>query len=618
MKIAIVIVFLLMLQVAAQNPFTTPPIILSPDTTECQSVSWGDYNGDGWDDLYLTRGIEQTGTAALNLFFVNQNGVLVPQAMDGLTTRLELSGTATWGDYNNDGFIDLYAAVVAPMSTANNNLFMNDGLGGFVDKTGSADVGAIANDPQDSGYSGWGDYNNDGWLDMFVDNGKVFLQYPLKEVNSFYENSEGVFSKKNASEIGNIVSTEDDYKTFRSGFIWCDYNNDGYLDIFNGSGLGSNNRLWKNTAGTGFTSVFHFTEDLSATRGICAGDFDNDGDLDFYLNSVVDGDRGVNFMYENRSTPTLDSLYKWPVEKGVVVTNLFWSNSSIWGDFDNDGDLDLFVSNWGEPDSGDVSHYYENSGYPDYNFTTVPGAVDTLNPGNGTQKGAGRGAAACDVDHDGDLDLATARTGCPLLYLNQTSGNNWVQVKLTGNGDTNISAVGAKVRITADITEQGGHTSQIREISAQSGSGSQNSLTAHFGLGNASLIDTLEITWPVTGSVEVFTNLTVNQLYSFIETKVSAVETPAHLQAGSFKLYANYPNPFNPVTTLRYELDESGSVNLTVYNAAGEKVQTLVSGRQAAGFHSIRFDGKEFSSGVYFYQLNTRFGSEIHKMILLK
>jgi len=116
----------------------------------------------------------------------------------------------------------------------------------------------------------------------------------------------------------------------------------------------------------------------------------------------------------------------------------------------------------------------------------------------------------------------------------------------------------------------------------------------------------------------VFTNLTVNQLYSFIETKVSAVETPAHLQAGSFKLYANYPNPFNPVTTLRYELDESGSVNLTVYNAAGEKVQTLVSGRQAAGFHSIRFDGKEFSSGVYFYQLNTRFGSEIHKMILLK
>ncbi len=618
MKFAIVIMFLFVLNVVAQSPFTMPPILLSTDTTESQAVAWGDYNGDGWDDLYITRGVESTGATATNLFFLNQSGTLTSEAMNGLTTLDDFSGSATWGDYNNDGYLDLYVAVVAPMSGLNNNLFMNDGAGAFVDKTGSADVGDIANDAEDSGYTGWGDYNNDGWLDMFVDNGKVFLQYPLKEVNSFYENNEGVFTKKDASEIGDIVSTDDAYKTYRSGFTWCDYNNDGFLDIFNGSGYGSNNRMWKNDHGNGFVNTFDFSQDLSSTRGISAGDFDNDGDFDFYLTSIIDGDRGVNFLYENRSTPTLDSLYSWPAEKGAIVTNIFWSNSSIWMDFDNDGDLDLLVSNWGEPDSGDVSHYYENSGYPDFNFTTQASAIDTMNPYNGTQKGAGRGIAACDVDHDGDMDLAAARTGVPLLYINQTSGNNWVQVHLTGNGTTNTTAIGARVRVVADISAQGGMTSQLREISGQSGAGSQNSLTAHFGLGDATLIDTLEITWPVTGNKEVFTNLAVNQFYSYTETVVSGLDKNPENQAATFELFANYPNPFNPGTVIRYRLPAASEVKLTIYNALGQEVQTLVKGPQEAGKYSVTFNASRLSSGLYYYKLTAGSFVQIRKMILMK
>ncbi len=618
MKSMIYFVFLYVIQAISQSPFTSPPIILSTDTTESQSVVWGDYNDDGWDDLYITRGVESTGASATNLLFRNQTGTMLSQSMSGLTTLNDLSGSASWGDYNNDGYLDLYVAVVAPMSGKNNNLFMNDGAGAFTDKTGSADVGDISNDAEDSGYVGWGDYNNDGWLDMFVDNGKVFFEYPLKEVNSFYENNGGVFTKKSASEIGNIIGTDDEYKTFRSGFTWCDYNNDGFLDIFNGSGYGSSNRMWKNNAGTEFINTFDFTQDLTSTRGICAGDFDNDGDFDFYLTSVIDGDRGVNFLYENRSTPTLDSLYLWPSEKGEIVTNVNWSNSAIWSDFDNDGDLDLFVSNWGNPDSGDVSHYFENSGFPDYNFSTLPTAIDSLNPNNGTNKGAGRGVAAADFDHDGDLDLAVTRTGCPLLYINQTSGNNWVQIHLTGNGTTNTSAIGARVRIVADITSQGGYTSQLREISGQSGAGSQNSLTAHFGLGDATVIDTLEILWPVTGNKEIYTALAVNQIYSYTETVISSLDNKRYKQTSTFELFPNYPNPFNPETVITYHLSQAGKIKLTVINPAGQLLKTLIAAYQPAGFYKIPFKATELSSGVYFYRLETPFGLQLRKMIFLK
>ena len=618
MKIVVYAVFFMVVRVVAQSPFTIPPILLSTDTTECQAVAWGDYNGDGWDDLYISRGVESTGATATNFLYLNQSGTLVSQSMNGLTTLNDLSGSASWGDYNNDGYLDLYVAVVAPMSGKNNNLFMNDGAGAFIDKTGSADVGDISNDAEDSGYVGWGDYNNDGWLDMFVDNGKVFLEYPLKEINSFYENNAGVFTKKSASEIGNIVGTDDAYKTFRSGFTWCDYNNDGYSDIFNGSGYGSNNRMWKNDNGSGFINTFDFTQDLTSTRGICAGDFDNDGDFDFYLTSIIDGDRGVNFLYENRSTPTLDSLYIWPADKGEIVTNVNWSNSAIWSDFDNDGDLDLFVSNWGDADSGDVSHYFENSGYPDYNFSTQPGIIDTLNPKNGTNKGAGRGVASADFDHDGDLDLAVARTGCPLLYVNQTSGNNWVQVHLSGNGTTNTTAIGARVRIVANISAQGGRTSQLREISGQSGAGSQNSLTAHFGLGDATLIDTLEITWPVTGNKEIFTNLNVNQIYSYTETVVSGFANKANAPVGAFELYGNYPNPFNPLTTIHYKLAMANTVKLIIYNALGQGIKTLIKKRQEAGDYSVPFDASHLSSGVYYYKLTVGSFEDTRKMILIR
>lgn len=621
MKNTTLFILFFALHLSAQSPFSTPGIILA-DTVETQSVVWGDYNNDGWDDLFLSRGDEATGASATNLLLLNQSGVLAPQTVSGVTTLNDLSGGATWGDYNNDGHLDLYVAVAAPLSGKNNNLFLNDGVGGFVDKTGATDVGDIANDPEDSGFTGWGDYDNNGYLDMFVDNGLVMfippdLMIPRKQVNSFYKNVDGFFTKQVPEEIGKLVSSDPTYTTFRSGFAWFDYNNDGYLDIFNGSGYGSGNKMWKNSQADSFVQVFDFSEDFTSTRGASWADFDNDGDFDLFTSNIIDGDRGANFMYENFSTPELDSLLLWGSEYGPIVTDVYYSNGSTWGDFDNDGDLDLFVASYGNPDSNEISRYYQNSGFPDYEFTVQRSETDTLDAYNGTKRGFGRAAAAADVDQDGDLDLAVSRTGNPLLYINQNIGNNWTQVKLTGNGNTNTTAIGARIKLIAQITGQGGRTVQLREISGQTGAGGQNSLTAHFGLGDATQIDSLVLIWPTTGNQEIFTNLAVNQFYSFIETEVSGLSSDSK-QPAVFKLFNNYPNPFNPSTTISYHLSNPDFVRLQVYDVLGESVQILVDKNQTAGTYSVSFDAQGLANGVYYYSLKAGSKTQVRKMILLK
>jgi len=231
--------------------------------------------------------------------------------------------------------------------------------------------------------------------------------------------------------------------------------------------------------------------------------------------------------------------------------------------------------------------------------------------------GFGRGAANADLDHDGDLDLVIARSGNPMLYMNQNISGNWVQISLTGNGNTNISAIGARVRLVAQISEQGGNTVQLREISSQTGAASQNSLTAHFGLGDASQIDSLILIWPTTGNEEVFTNLAVNQFYSFIESEVSTLEEDNQTLT-QFRLYENYPNPFNPTTFIRYEIGSTQNVELVVFNTLGQKVSTLVKQQQKAGSYSARFDGQGFANGVYYYKLSAGNNVQARKMILLK
>jgi len=487
-------------QILAQDPFSSPTVLPGADANMSQAVAFGDYNNDGWIDLYLTKGNDANGSSYQNYLYKNNTGTLTITTITGITDYTLTSGAATWGDYNNDGFIDLYVAAAQPGfsgSTPQNNLFLNNGNGSFIDKTNDAASGSIVTNTEDSRHVSWGDRNNDGYIDMFIDNGLIGIFGPGKGQNSFYQNDgDATFTQLTSSLIGNIVSSSNDYKTFGSSFGWADYNNDGFLDIFNTSGGGKLNYLWKNDfSGTGnFIDATPSVMQPTNTSFIsCSwGDYDNDGDLDLYTCNLEDGSIIHNFLFQNNSTPSTTSFTEMS-GSGPLVTDEYHAQSSEWGDIDNDGDLDIFVSNKNGSAGNVPATLYKNGGAPgNYNFTKEK---DYFYPNSGDPFN-GRGIAFADLNNDGFLDLVAARDGKPLLFQNSASNSNkFMLVKLIGSGTTNRSAIGSRVIVSSNIPEQNGVTNQLREISGQTGGGGQNSLRAHFGLGTSTKVDTIRAVW---------------------------------------------------------------------------------------------------------------------------
>ncbi len=190
------------------------------------------------------------------------------------------------------------------------------------------------------------------------------------------------------------------------------------------------------------------------------------------------------------------------VTEGRIVSDGGNSQSCAWGDYDNDGWLDLFVAN-----AGGGNFLYRNNG--DGSFSSVTGQAIA------DDQSTSAGCAWGDYDNDGFLDLVVAGVGQNLLYRNNGNSNSWLKANCIGTV-SNRSAIGAKVRLKATI---GGRTFwQLREISGGSGYVSQNSLIAHFGLGDAKVIDTLRIEWP-SGAVQELQNVAANQMLTITEQK---------------------------------------------------------------------------------------------------
>jgi hypothetical protein len=447
-----------------------------------RGCAWGDYNNDGLVDLFVANRDGRNESLFRNLgegrFERITSGPVVSGGGDSVG--------GAWGDVDNDGNLDLF---VLNADGENEFFFRGQGDGAFT-SVSSTPRGTPSNDGGDTVSSSWADYDKDGFLDLFASN--------VAGLNALYRGKgDGSFTK---ITTGSLVTTV----ARHYGCSWADFDNDGDPDLFVASngGIGS---LYQNTAGS-LEAVAHPSIRLVAASSIGAawGDYDNDGFPDLFVANGGTAGPQNNLLYRNNGDGTFSRI-----TTGQIVTDSEKSDGCAWGDYDADGFLDLFVSNV----NGENNSLYRNNG--DGTFANIiTGSL--VNDG-----GDSRGCAWGDFDNDGFLDLYVCNGSNQnnFLYRNTGNTNRWLTVRLIGTM-SNRNAIGAKVKVQAIIG--GLSTWQLREVSGGSGRGSQNDLRAHFGLGDARIINTLRIEWP-SGIVQ--------ELHDVAPGQFLTVTEPPRLQA---------------------------------------------------------------------------------------
>ena len=495
-----------------------------------------------------------------------------------------------WADFNNDGYQDLF--VVNNMTGNKNNLlYMNNGNGTFTKVT----TGIVVTDGGSSYGCTCADYDNDGFIDIFVAN--------YNENNFLYHNNgNGTFSK---ITTGAIVTNNSN----SGGCAWADYDNDGYPDLFVANAGPAADFLYHNNGNGTFTQITNdpIVLDVLNSSGGSWGDYNNDGYLDLFVTGGVIG-TGYDRLFRNNGNGTFTKITSDP-----IVTYSHWSGGSSWGDFNKDGYLDMFVGGY-----DGINLLFVNNG--NGTFTRIDTGIIVT---DGNYK---MGSSWCDYDNDGNLDLFVARNnyfgGNNCLYHNEGNNNKWLNIKCIGMV-SNKAGIGARLYLKAVIN--GNAVTQMREISCQTGGAisGQNMLNAFFGLGNATIIDSLKIIWP-SGIIDRYGQIQTNRFITAIEGQgISNIKSFVNNIPEDFKLFQNYPNPFNPGTIIGYSLPVNSYVQLKVYDITGREITTLVNEFQKAGNYETQFPNNKYSnnqlpSGIYFYKLTAGDFSKVMKMTLIK
>lgn len=445
--------------------------------------AWGDYDRDGWLDLFVTGNLDPNA-----LYRNNGDGSFsVSEHSQPLSLPDVPSGGATWADFNNDGWPDLYI-----VNFGANRLFRNEGGAGFTDVTLSAGVG----DTGKGTSAAWGDYDSDGWLDLYVTNWSCVpecdpVDFAAQGDRLYHNNGDGSFT--------DVTLTLDYALTLGAGFAptFFDYDGDGDQDIYVVNDKLQNeigNLLWRNDgAGCAHWCWSNASDESNADllingMGVDAADYDNDGDLDLYITDMV------YTMYLLRND---GGDFRSRAHSAGVAINLGPDSGVGWGaaffDYDNDGWQDLYVAS---------TEYFQT--FPELETTFLNPRPDALFRNSGQfsfddvsalsgidQALATLGVAYADYDNDGDLDLVTGNWNSGYrLYQNQGGRNRWLSVDLRGDGaDVNRDAVGSRVYVT---TPDGVTRMQALRIGA--GLGGNNQLPLHFGLG-ANVGADLRIVW---------------------------------------------------------------------------------------------------------------------------
>jgi hypothetical protein len=527
-------------------------------------VSFVDFDGDGWDDLSFTSEDGQD-----LYFFKNNNGTFTATTFPGVS-HTGKTKQIQWIDYDNDGDKDLFVTAIIGA----NKFFRNDGGMNFTDI--SATIGFFQDDKDTYGAS-FGDIDNDGDLDAFISNrdGTVQTQH-----NYLYRNDNGTFV--DITSAAGIVMTNE--ITFCSVFF--DYNNDNFQDIYVANDKSTNpNRLYKNNGDGTF-------DDVSAASGAgisidamttTVGDYDNDGDFDIYVTNTPNGG---NYLLQNQGDGTFVDVAD---ATGTRMNSFAWGASFL--DADHDGFIDLFVSSSMD---GSVSTFLSSAFYHQQSGTnnfSIPSNIGFQNDEYESYSNA-----VGDIDNDGRPDLVVSNdTDTNNLWHNMsTNSNNWLKIKLEGVV-SNKDGVGNMIEIRAN------GTSQYRYTHAGEGYLGQYSSYEFVGVGNATTIEYVKITWKATSQIETINNVAVNQAITVQEgngilststqelTNVSIFPNPS--SNGIFQIYA----PSLSTYTVKV-FDLSGRT------VVDQKDQPVI-------------DLANLSSGIYLAKVTSDQGSKTFKLI---
>jgi enediyne biosynthesis protein E4 len=576
---------------------------ITTDNGNSRSVNWIDYDNDGDLDVYISNGVEPP----INSFLYENmgNGTFIKHIDAEVAKNKTSADGSSWADYNNDGFLELY---IVAWYNQRSYLYNNSGNGIFTKET----EGILGKARGNSESCSWGDYDNDGYVDLYVANsgGKV--------LNYFYHNDCG----KSFTRImtGNPATDKATSRTVN----WVDYDNDGDLDLFVTNEINEPNNLYKNLlTETGKPEFEKITNDpvvLSYNNSIssCWCDYDNDGDLDLFIANSGQN----NELYQNNGNGTFTKI-----TDGIQSNETGCSLGCNWADFDNDGDLDLFVTNgWCDGNQNKNNYLYRNL-LMEKDSAVFEKVTDTVVTNDG---GWSYGSSWGDYDQDGDLDLLVAKCsdkGTNIhnsLFRNEIGNkNNWITIKCSGI-ISNASAIGAKILVKATIHDK--PTWQIREVSAQESYCSEN-LFSHFGLGDASSIDSITVKWP-SGIKQYFTHVDTNQFLTVIEdtllfTGMKPVCNPMTYIKSNDECKDNasmsvIPNPVYEDATISYRIKSPGQVTLKLTGINGIEIRKIFNEYKQAGSYKVTFNCSGLHEDIYLLMLNSNDGVVSSKLLVIR
>jgi enediyne biosynthesis protein E4 len=453
------------------------------------AAAWGDYDNDGNVDVMTLGHVQGITNSISQLWHNNGDETFTDVTIQaGLNPHNGDAHGAGWGDFDSDGYLDLYIAKGTPKADPNNynELWRNNGDGTFINIASSSRVTGRSHRTRGA-YAV--DYDRDSDLDIF----STSFDTP----NLLFRNDGGLQFIDVAEEAG-LQRNDIENRTA----AWADFDGDGLMDVL----ITKSSALFRNRGDGTFldvTTAAGITQSVDAQSGAW-GDYDNDGDLDLYIT-----------MGESNGTPIQGILYRnngdgtfTDVTAASGAVNTVGALGVTWGDYDNDGYLDLYIVNT-ETGLTEPNRLFRNNG--DGTFTDV---ASTAGVGGKTGQGRGSDATFADYNNDGFLDLfvcngAGNTVGPYLLYRNNGNSNEWLKVVLIGQ-QSNRSGIGAKILLKA------GGGRQFREYTGQHYM-SQNHIPVHFGLGQATIIDSLTIRWP-GGITQILHNIAVNQTLTITES----------------------------------------------------------------------------------------------------